>query len=165
MKDCRTQDGHPFICLPTHLTFVFHHCWKAVWSTYCCILRRCGYLACESSSTSINAILRQFRMRTTRPPKQRGTWSAAIVLEFAAIRYVSSRSSLLNSKFWLRSGEDEGAGYSVGDCPPEVSRLNTQRDSGSGESTLAAMGGWHMGVYLASDFFVFCFSLEYLFRL
>ena len=100
-------------------------------------------------------------MRTSTPPKLPGTRSAAIAAAFAAIRQLSSWSRVWNSNFRLRTGEDKGSGYSVGDCPPEGSGLNIQKNSGSGESKLTA---GIIGVYLAPDIFRLLFFLVYLFR-
>ncbi|PWW73090.1 hypothetical protein C7212DRAFT_354059 [Tuber magnatum] len=60
MYDCRTQGGHFFVSQPSFLSRHCNHCSKTMSHPYRCILEKCGYLACESCSTSINANLDEF---------------------------------------------------------------------------------------------------------
>ncbi|KAG0133648.1 hypothetical protein HOY82DRAFT_257841 [Tuber indicum] len=60
MYDCRTQGGHFFVSQPSLLARHCNHCSKSMSHPYRCILEKCGYLACEYCSTSINANLNEF---------------------------------------------------------------------------------------------------------
>jgi len=89
-------------------------------------------------------------MSTTTPPKRPGTRSAAIAAAFATIRQLSSQTRVWNSNLLLRPGEDYGASYAIGDCRPEGSGLNIQRNRWNGESKLTAMRCWHYGCLIST---------------